>query len=125
MMDDAEKRRLMDSVMDGDVELPVRKISIYQSDPGWEVIECHGYDDDFHVYENPDSEFYSTKRDALSAARELFRSTPTAAILDMGMARDFGRRMKIVRSRRDARHLNQVSVSNREPEPEAADWRYA
>ena len=81
-----------------DVELPVKKISIYQCSPGWEVVPTHGTAKSHHLYEG-DSEWFETKSAAISAGRKLFRDEPSAAILNMGMAGDFGREMKIIRQR--------------------------
>lgn len=81
-----------------DAELPVKKISIYQCSPGWEVVPCHGSDENPHIY-GGDSEWFSSKSEAISAAREWFRETPSALTLDMGMTMDFGREMKIIRTR--------------------------
>jgi hypothetical protein len=84
---------------DEHVELPIKKISIYQCNPGWEVVLCHGTAADLHVYEGMDSEWFATKSAAISSGREWFRDEPTAEILDMGMTMDFGREMKIIRTR--------------------------
>ena len=81
-----------------DVELPVKKISIYQCNPGWEVVPCHGTAKSHHLHEG-DSEWFETKSAAISAGRKLFRDEPSAETLNMGMAGDFGREMKIIRQR--------------------------
>ena len=96
----SSKCRVVGFLGDTDVtdELPVKKISIYQCSPGWEVVPCHGTAKSHHLYEG-DSEWFETKSGAISAGRKLFRDEPSAETLDMGMSGDFGREMKIIRQR--------------------------
>ena len=87
----------------GDVDLPVKKISVYQCGSDWLVVACHGGDDHFHVYEDIDSYgFFDSKSEAISVARFAFKQTPTAVILDTAMVEDFGREMKVLRRRDNA-----------------------
>ena len=84
----------------GDIDLPVKKISVYQCGPQWQVVACHGGDENFHVYEDIDTwGFFDSKSEAISVARFAFKHTPTAVILDMAMVKDFGRGMKVLRRR--------------------------
>ena len=82
------------------VELPIKQVSVHLSDPGWEVVCSFGTDENFTLYEDGDNSlFFDDKNEAISEARYLFRLHTTAAILEVASARDFGREMKVIRSR--------------------------
>ena len=85
------------------VELPVKKISVYQCGSQWEVVACHGGDENFHVYSDVETYgFFETKAEAISEARSAFQEHETAVILDTAMVKDFGREMKVLRRRANA-----------------------
>jgi len=84
----------------GDIDLPVKKISVYQCGSDWQVVACHGGDENFHVYEDAETYgFFETKAKAISEARSAFNEHETAVILDIAMVEDFGREMKVLRRR--------------------------
>jgi hypothetical protein len=68
------------------------RISVEQCADCWEVVLWYGD-------EAVSDTFYCKKSDAIKSARRQFNDEPTAKELTVGMAKDFGRQHKVLRSR--------------------------
>lgn len=74
------------------------RITVEQCHQCWEVVLWYTDVASGEVFTTADDAF-PTKREAISQARSDFNDNPTATSLSVGMAWDFGRQRKVLRSR--------------------------